>query len=133
MAKKLTVINQLRPRIVSQGLADLETLAGRVAKNTTYNPDEIYGMLRLWVREIVAALQAGETVKLDGLLIISANMKVGGAVNLSVRGDPQGLSALSNRRLWTATKIANHANLGKSAEQLIEEWNLAHPDDPVTD
>jgi hypothetical protein len=50
-----------------------------------------------------------------------------------VRGDPEGLSALNNRHLWTAARVANHANLSKSAAQLVEEWNLAHPGDPVTD
>lgn len=44
MAKRLVVVNQLRPRINSQGVTDLETLAGRVAKNPTYNEEEIYSV-----------------------------------------------------------------------------------------
>lgn len=77
MANKLTAINQLRAKIVSQGIADLEEMAQRVAKNTTYNTEEIYSILRLYVQETNAALQASETVKIDGLLKVSPNMKWG--------------------------------------------------------
>ena len=68
MATRLAVISKLRPRIISQGTVNLETLASRLAKNTTYNEDEIYGMLRMMVREANSALQNGETVKIDGLV-----------------------------------------------------------------
>ena len=37
MAKKLSVINELRPRIVNKEIVDHETIAGRISKNTTYN------------------------------------------------------------------------------------------------
>ena len=49
MAKRLSVISKTRPKIISQGVADLEVLAARAAKNTTYNEDEIYGMFRLFI------------------------------------------------------------------------------------
>jgi hypothetical protein len=32
-----------------------------------------------------------------------------------------------------ASKVANHANLTKTAGELIAQWNQAHPNDPVTD
>ncbi|MFZ5822693.1 MAG: hypothetical protein ACOYYJ_22605 [Chloroflexota bacterium] len=38
MAKKLAVINQLRPRISNQGIMDLEKAAGRASKNTILLP-----------------------------------------------------------------------------------------------
>ena len=65
MANKLAVINQLRPRILSQEVVGFEKIAKRMARNTTYNVEEIYGMLRLFSQESNAALQAGETVKID--------------------------------------------------------------------
>ena len=64
----LTVVNKLRPKIISQGVVNVEKLAERVAKNTTFNVEEIHSILRLAVDEANAALQAGETVKLDDLL-----------------------------------------------------------------
>ena len=63
MAKKLTVLNQLRPKITSQKLVDLETIVGRMSKNTTYNTEEMYSMLRLYVKEANAALAAAEEIR----------------------------------------------------------------------
>ncbi len=131
MAAKLPVLNQLRPKVISQGVVNLEKLAGRVSKNTTYNAEEIYGMFRLAVKEIINALQNGETVKIDGLVSIAPNMKVGGEVDLTLRGDRGAIAGLNNPILWTADKVANHANLSKSTEELVELWNTEHPEDPV--
>ncbi len=133
MARRISVINLLRPKIISQGVVDLAKLAGRMSKNTTFNQDEIYGMLRLGVREILAALQAGETVKIDGLLSVTSNMRVGGQVNMGLRGDREAVATLNNPRLWTADKVYNHANLTKSVAELIAQYEAEHPDDPVID
>lgn len=131
MARRLVVINQLRPRIASQGVVGTEKMAQRMAKNTTYSPEELYGMLRLYVREILTALQAGETVRIDDLLTISPNMKVGGKVGMSLRGDRAAMALLNNPTLWTADKVVNHANLSKSIIELLTLWAELHPDDPV--
>ena len=134
MAKKLGVISQLRPKIKSQGVADLAALAARIARqSTTFDEDEMYGIFRKLMREIVRALQSGETVKLDGLLNITPQMKVGGAVGLSLRPDRSLISRLSNPTLWTADKLINHHNMRKPIEVLLAEWQSAHPDDPLVD
>ncbi len=133
MTKKLAMLNRLRPRIISQGLTDLEILAERVTKNTTFNSDEFYGMLRLAMKEAVKALQAGETVKLDGLVNVRPYLKVNGKVDMALLGDRRALAALNNPKLWTADKVSNYRNLGKSSEELVELWNTSHPDDPVED
>lgn len=133
MAKRLTVLNELRPKIISQGMVDLEAMAGRIAKNTTFNVEEIYSILRLYAGEANAALQAGETVKLDGLVNLTASMKVGGGVSLQLRGDRGAVASLNNPQLWTAAKVLNHANLSKSADELVAQWDAAHPGDPVED
>jgi hypothetical protein len=131
MSKKLTVLNQLRPKIISQELLDLEKMAGRMAKNTTYNAEEIYSILRLYVNDANAALQAGATIKIDGLVSMTPNMKVGGEVDIALRNDRAAIAGLNNPTLWTAAKVINHANLTKSSEELIALWNSEHPDDKV--
>ena len=131
MANKLAVINQLRPRILTQEVVDLEKIAKRISKNTTYNAEELYGMLRLFTNEANAALQAGETIKIDGLLSLVPNMRVGGEVDLAIRGDRGAIANLNNPQLWTAGKVSNHEHLTKTSEQIIAFWNEQHPDDPV--
>lgn len=132
MTAKLVAVNQLRPRIVNQETVDLEKAAQRISKNTTYNVEEIYGMLRLYTREMIAAVQCGATVKIDGLVSISPNMKVGGEVDLSLRADRGAIAGLNNPQLWTADKVSNHENISKDSDALVVLWNEMHPDDPVS-
>ncbi len=134
MAKRIAVINQLRPKIQSQGVADLGTLAGRIARqSTTFDEDEMFGIFRKFMREIMAALQNGETVKLDGLVNIRPQMKVGGEVNLGLRADRSAIASLNDPKLWTAVKVINHANLRKSSDDLVALWNSENPGDTVED
>jgi hypothetical protein len=134
MAKRIAVINQLRPKIQSQGVADLETLAGRIAQqSTTFDEDEMFGIFRKFMREIMTALQNGETVKLDSLVNISPQMKVGGAVKLGLRADRSAIASLNDPKLWTAVKVTNHAHLRKSSDDLVALWNSENPDDTVED
>jgi HU domain fused to wHTH, Ig, or Glycine-rich motif len=133
MAKKLAAVNQLRPKIVSQNLVDLDEMSRRTSKNTTYNPQEISSILQLFVKDCIAALQAGETVKIDRLVIMSPNMKVGGEVGIALRSDRAAIAGLNNPQLWTADKVANHANLSKDPGELVSLWNTRHPDDPVVE
>ena len=132
MTSKLVAVNQLRPRIVNQEMVDLRKAAQRISKNTTYNVEEIYGMLRLYTTEMSAALQCGATVKIDGLVSIAPNMKVGGEVDLGLRADRGAIAGLNNPQLWTAAKVMNHENLSKNSEALVAMWNEMHPEDPVT-
>lgn len=134
MAKRIAALNQLRPKIKSQGVINLEELAQRIARqSTTFDEDEMIGIFRKLVREIIAALRNGETVKLDGLVNISTNMKVGGEVNISLRGDRSAIAGMQDPTLWTAAKVMNHANLHKSATELVAQWNEQHPNDFVED
>jgi hypothetical protein len=133
MTAKLVAVNKLRPRITVQETVDLEKAAQRISKNTTYNVEEIYGMLRLYTREMIAALQCGATVKIDGLVSLSPNMKVGGEVDLGLRVDRGTIAGLNNPQLWTADKVSNHENLSKDSDMLVALWNEKNPTDPVTE
>ncbi|MCA9872560.1 MAG: hypothetical protein KC441_02870 [Anaerolineales bacterium] len=132
MATKIAIISQVRPKIKSQGVADLEILAARIARqSTTFDEDEMFGIFRKMVREIIVSLQNGETVKLDGLLNITPQMKLGGEVGLSIRADRGVVSDLSNPKLWTADKVINYANIRKTMESLLADWNENHPEDMI--
>ena len=102
-----------------------------MAKNTTYNTEEMYSILHLCVREAKEALKEGETVKFDGLLTVTLSIKVGGKVKMGSRADRWATAELDNPTLWTAKKVSNHANLTKTSDELITKWNVDHPDDPV--
>ena len=128
MAKKISVINTLRPKLNSPGIVDFSELARRIAtQSTTFDEDEMFGIFRKMMREIMEALQRGETVRLDGLLLIQTQMKVGGEVTMSLRADRSALSKLQDPALWTADKVTNHHNLRKSGEELLAQWDTMYP------
>lgn len=58
-------------------------------------------------------------------------MKVGGKVNMSLRGDRGAIAGLNNPLLWTGDKVVNHANMSKASDELVAQWNEEHTDDPV--
>ncbi|HBY07474.1 MAG TPA: hypothetical protein DEH22_06695 [Chloroflexi bacterium] len=133
MAKKLAVINQLRPKIISQGVVDRKAMAARVAPNTTYNKIEVDSILQLFVEGVIQALQNGETVKIDDLVHISPQMKVGGQISLGLRADRGLLAGLNNPLLWTGAKVNNYVNLNKTTQALLDQWDAEHPDDLIED
>jgi len=133
MANRMPVVNRLRPRIVGQGAIDLEEISRRVSKNTTFNLDEIYSVLRQFAREALAALKSGETIKVDGLVNLGPNMKVGGAVDMRMRPHRSAIAELNDPTLWTADRVANHENLTKTMDELVMQWDQEHPGDTVVD
>jgi len=72
MAKRLIVVNPLRPKINSQGVTNLERLAGRVARYTTFNEEKIYRVSRSLLCEANSALQRAEIIEIDGLAKLSS-------------------------------------------------------------
>jgi hypothetical protein len=43
----------------------------------------------------------------------------------------EAVAALNDPALWTATVVHNHADLTRNADELVAQWNEAHPDDPI--
>ena len=76
-------------------------------------------------------MQAGETIKIDGLVSLATNMKVGGEVDLVLRADRGAVAALNNPLLWTADKVTNHENMTKTTEELVALHDEQHPEDLV--
>jgi len=57
-------------------------------------------------------------------------MHVDGDLDIIFRPEPDMLRQLNNPTMLYA-KILNKKNIGKSADQLIAQWNKEHPDDLV--
>lgn len=133
MADRLPVLGRLRPRIKAGEHVDNSKLAERMAMGSSAEADELYGNLRRAITEMKKALEAGETVNLDDFITISPNMKVGREVNISVRIDKGFKNELNNPNNWSGKNVENYANMKKSADDLIAEWNADNPTDTVTE
>jgi hypothetical protein len=53
-----------------------------------------------------------------------------GSFDILFRPDADMLKQLHDRAKFHA-KILNRVNIGKSADDLVAQWNAEHPDDPV--
>ena len=133
MATRLKAIAAYRPAIIKQGELNLPALARQVAKNSTFSEGEIYGIFTDVVREMVEGLQGGYRIRIDGLLILAPNMKVGGQVNMQVLADRAVANTLNTPGLWTSNKVRNWEHMHQDSAALVALWNKEHPGDPVTE
>jgi hypothetical protein len=92
------------------------------------------GTIRLVVYElrdtILMAHLMGDAVKFDGLGTFTPTIRMDGELDILFRPDPAMLRDLNDPSKFTAT-ILNRANIGKSANELVAQWNAEHPEDPL--
>jgi hypothetical protein len=80
--------------------------------------------------EILRAHRIGQAVKIEGLGTFTPTIRLDGSLDILFRPDPDMLKRLNNRTKFHA-KILNKANFGKSAEELVAQWNVEYSDDLV--
>ena len=70
----------------------------------------------------------GQAVKIGGLGTFTPTVRMDGSFDILFRPDPDMLRQLNDPTQFHA-KILNKNNLGKSADDLVAQWNAEHPDD----
>jgi nucleoid DNA-binding protein len=132
MAKRITAIQALTPRIELQGRFVTETMCELISRRTSLNRGEIENVLRELHENMVDALSAGRPVKLDGIGTFTPVIRLNGELSINVRVDREPIKDLNKPGRFTGG-IRNRPNIGRSADELIQGWNANHPDDPVVD
>jgi len=132
MARKITVIRKYRPEIKRERTLQIREVMEDMALGTGLNE----GTIRFVVYElrdaILRAHRHGQAVKLEGLGTFTPTIRLGGDMDTLFRPDLDMLRQLNDATRFHA-KILNKSNIGKSADELIAQWNAEHPDDPVED
>lgn len=130
MAKRITVIRKYRPEIKKKRTRRMPELVRSMSRATTLTE----GTIRLVVYElrdnILMAHLMGEAVKVEGLGTFTPTIRMDGELDVLFRPDPAILRDLNDRSRFTAT-VLNRANIGKSADELVAQWNAEHPEDLV--
>ena len=92
------------------------------------------GTIRFVVYELRDAMlkahRHGQAVKIEGLGTFTPTVRLDGDMDILFRPDPDMLRQLNDSARFRA-KILNKSNIGKSADELIAQWNAEHPDDPA--
>lgn len=130
MAKRITVIRKCRPEIEKKRTRRMPELVRSMSRGTGLTEGTIRQVVYELRDNILMAHHSGEAVKVEGLGTFTPTIRMNGELDILFRPDPAMLRDLNDRTKFTAT-ILNRANIGKSADELVAQWNKEHPEDPV--
>jgi hypothetical protein len=130
MAKKITAIRRYRPEIKRGRTRQTWHLVQDMARGTSLNEGSIRHVVYDLRDAILSAHRTGLAVKIEGLGTFTPTIRLDGSLDILFRPDPDMLRQLNDPTKFYA-KILNKANIGKSADELVAQWNTEHPDDPV--
>jgi hypothetical protein len=129
MARKITAIRKYRPEIKRVRTRQTRHLVEDIARTTGLNE----GTIRYVVYELRDAMlmahRTGQAVKIEGLGTFTPTIRMDGNFDILFRPDVEMLRQLNNSDFYAT--ILNKANIGKSAQELVAQWNKEHPDDLV--
>ena len=130
MAKKITAIRSYRPEIKRMQTLQTQHLVEGMSRSSSLNE----GTIRFVVYELRDAIlkvhRTGQAAKIEGLGTFTPTIRLDGSLDVLFRPDPDMLRQLNDRGKFYA-KILNKANIRKTADELVAQWNKEHPDDPV--
>lgn len=130
MAKRITAIRKYRPEIKRGKTRQMPQIIRHIARGTSLNEGSIRYVVYELRDAILEAHRAGAAVKIEGLGTFTPTIRMDNELDILFRPDPAMLRGLNDRTQFSA-KILNRANIGKTADDLIAQWNAEHPDDPV--
>ena len=130
MTKKITAIRRYRPEIKRMPTLQTRHMVENLARRTSLNEGSIRHVVYELRDEILRAHRTGQAVKIEGLGTFTPTVRLDGGLDILFRPDPDMLRQLNDRTKFYA-KILNKANIGKSAEELVVQWNEEHPEDLV--
>ncbi len=130
MTKKITAIRKYRPEISRQPTKQTQQVVEDIAQRTGLNEGEIRFVVYELRDAILMAHRRGQSVKIEGLGTFAPTVRMEGNLDILFRPEPDMLRQLNDPTKFYA-KILNKSNIGKSADELIAQWNKEYPDDPV--
>ena len=132
MARRIQVISICRPRIRQGNTVQKPELLRRATHATGLVQGTIDMVISELRDQIIEITRSGRPVKIEGLGTWTSNIGLDGSLDLQYRADTALVNALNVPGTFTGS-IRNRPNIGKSGDELVELWNLEHPEDPVTE
>ncbi len=130
MAGRLKAIGLLRPRVKLGRMVEMDQIVSFVANRS--------GLSRAGINQVIYELNEailffgrdGRTVKLNGLARFAPKVAIDGKLAFSVTVDNELQVRLNDLGTYKG-EFYNRQNLGKTPDELLEQWNTENPDDPV--
>ena len=129
MANRIQAIAVYRPRIDLGNAALPERFMELITQRTTLSPGVVKNVQESEVETLIGLLLDGRPVH-TGSAIFTPSLDLDGDFEIKVKLDKRLLRALNTGGAFRG-KIINSENIGKRADDLVAQWNAAHPDDLV--
>ncbi len=129
MANKIQAITAYRPRIALGSPANTDRFLSLVTQRTTLSAGVVKNVQESEVEALIGLLAEGRIVH-TGVATYTPTMKLDGSVEIKVRVDRRILTTL-NMPGALRGKLLNSENVGKKSADLVQQWNEAHPTDPI--
>jgi len=130
MAPRIKAISAYRPRIVHGNTVQKPEELRAVSRATGLAEATADQAIKEHRDQIIEFCRAGRSVKIEGLGIWTPNIGIEGTLDIQYRPDNALTNGLNVPGTFTGEMI-NRENIGKSAFDLYEEWNLENPQDQV--
>jgi hypothetical protein len=130
MARKITAIRRYRPEIQRKRTRQTPEIIEDMCRSTTLSRGVIRNVVAQLQEALIDNFHEGRAVKFEGLGTFTPTIRMDGSLDVLFRPEPDMLRQLNDRTRFKA-KILNRSSIGKSADDLIAQWNAEHPEDPV--
>ncbi len=126
MAKKITAIRRYKPEIERERTLQMPDLIHKMTHSTGLSHGEILHVIYELQEAILNAHRHGQAVKIEGLGTFTPVIRMDGSLDILFRPEMKLLRQLNDPTKFHA-KILNKANIGKSSQELINQWDKDHP------
>ena len=130
MAPRIQAINAYRPRIEQGNTVQKPELLRSVSRATSLVEGTVDQTIKEVRDQIIEFCRSGRGVKVEGLGTFAPTIDLAGNLAISFRPDPAFANGLNVPGIFTGT-ILNRENIGKTGDELVENWNFHHPEDQV--
>ena len=129
MATRIRAIRAFCPSIRLVKSASPEYFMELVTRRTTLSPGVVKNVQESEIETLASLLLEGQPVR-TGAVTYTPTVGLDGRIHLSLRANPRLLRALNAPGAFRGM-MDNTDNVGQSSGELVQQWNRAHPTDPV--
>jgi hypothetical protein len=129
MAQRIQAVTAYRPRIDQGKAATEERFMELVTQRTTLSSGVVKNVQDSEVEALIGLLLDGRPVH-TGSAIYTLSIGLDGKYEVNVRADKRIERAVNQEGAFRG-EIINAENIGKTSDDLVGQWNVDHPDDPV--
>ena len=129
MASRIKAIQAYLPRIAFGKFASPKRFMELITQRTTLSPGVVKNVQESEVETLTGLLVEGQIVH-TGTAIYRPVIDLDGKISVSAKVDGRLLRALNSPSAFQG-EIENAERIGQSSDELVQQWNLNHPEDPV--